>query len=146
MTSSLTVTFTGTESVLRVDFLPDIILDDDCDYSCALIDLIIKDCKNTNGEKINLEGIINFNLLYINCDIISNSYINGVQCHRIHQFATRASHVKGGILLETPKHLNYFPIKNNNLRSIQISIVDKDGKPINLSGGDIICRINIKRE
>lgn len=143
MTSSLTVTFSGTSSVLQVDFLPEIILNEDCDYSCALLDLII----NSNS-KFDLKEIINLNVIYINCDIISGSYINinGGRNHIIHQFATRASHAKGQTFVEIPKHLNYFPIKTKNLRSIHISIVDHNGKEVNISGGEITCRINIKKE
>lgn len=143
MTSSLTFTLTGTTSVLWADFLPDIVLDDDCDYGCALLDLIIKNKDKTN---LILDGINDFNLIYINCDIISNSYINSMQSNRIHQFVTRTSQAKGGILLEIPKHLNYFPLKTKTIRTIQISIVDSNGHPINIHGVDIICRIIIKRD
>lgn len=141
MVSSLTIAFSGTESILQVKPFPDIILDDDREYSCALLDLIIKDCKDAGG-------IIGLGIICINCDLISNSYINAVQKHRIHQFFTRAAHVDAqtGTLFEVPKHLNYFPVKNKNLRAIQISIVDEKGNSINLSGGNIICRIKIKRE
>lgn len=43
MKSLLTVNFSNTSSsVLQAHFLPEIILDEDYDYSCALLDLIIK--------------------------------------------------------------------------------------------------------
>lgn len=145
MTSSLTIAFSGTESVLQVTPFPDIELDDDHEYSCALIDLIIKDSKGSDGN-ISLDQIINLGIICVNCDLISNSYINSVQKNTIHQFTTRAAHVEAGTLFEFPKHLNFFPVKNKNLRSIQIAVVDREGNPINLSGGDIICRIKIKRE
>lgn len=145
MTSSLTLTFSGAKSVLQVTPFPDIELDDDREYSCALIDLIIKDSKDSEGN-ISLNQIISLGIIDVNCDLITNSYINGVQKNTIHQFTTRAAHVEAGTLFEFPKHLNYFPVKNKNLRSIQISVVDQEGNPIDLSGGDIICRIKIKRE
>lgn len=139
MTSLYTVVFTGTSSILQANFLPEITLDENSDYSCALIDLFIK---NTN----NADKIVNIGEIRINCDIISGSYINGQQSHTIHQFATSTSDVKGQIFVEIPKHLIYFPIKVKSLRSIQISIVDHKGEPINIYGGEIICRINIKRD
>lgn len=145
MSSSLTVAFSGTESVLQVTLFPDITLDDDHEYSCALLDLIIKNSKDSEG-KISLDQIIGLEMISVNCDLISNSYINGMQKNIIHQFTTRATHVEAGTLFETPKHLNYFPVKSKNLRTIQISVVDKEGNSINLSDGDIICRIKIKRE
>lgn len=36
--TSFTVTFTGNTSVLRADFLPEIVLDENSNYSCALLD------------------------------------------------------------------------------------------------------------
>lgn len=141
MTSSLTITFCNTSSVLQTFFLPEIILDEDCDYSCAFLDLIIK-AKND----IDLKTIAESDVLHINCDVISGSYINGERQHTIHQFATCTSRMKGRILAEIAKNLIYFPIKSNILQSIQISIVDKNGNLIDIKGGDIICRINIKRD
>lgn len=145
MTSSLTLAFSGKEPVLQATPFPDISLDDDHEYSCALLDLIIKNCKDSSGE-INLKEIIGLETISVNCDLISNSYINGVSKTTIHQFTTRAAHVQDGTLFEFPKHLNYFSVKNRNLRTIQIAVVDENGNPINLSGGTIICRIKIKRE
>lgn len=92
------------------------------EYSCALLDLIIKDCKNKK-EQISLNEIIDLGIICVNCDLISNSYINGVQKNRIHQFTTRAAHVEAGTLFEVPKHLNFFPVKNKNSRSI-ISVIN----------------------
>lgn len=140
MTSSLTVTFSGTSPVLQTYFFPEIILDEECEYSCALLDLII----NSNG-KFNLDELLYLNVIRIDCDIIFGSYINSERRHTIHQFATSTSNVKGHILVEIPKHLNYFPVKTKNLCSIQISLLDQEGKVLNINGGDIICRISIKR-
>lgn len=141
MTSSLTVTFSGSAPLLQTYFLPEITLDEDCDYSCAFLDLIIKD-----KDTAKLNAINNLNVICVNCDIISGSYINGEQKHIIYQFATRTSTVKGQTFVQIPKHLNYFPVKTKNLRSIQISILDLDGKVVNTGGANIICRINIKRD
>lgn len=138
MTSSLTVSFSGKNTELQANFLPEIILDENYDYSCALLDLIITN--STNVNKIVTSGVLN-----INCDLISGSYINGVQSRAIHQFHASASRVKDQTLVEIPNHLNYFPVKIKDFQSIQISIVDSNRKPINIYGGDIICRINIKR-
>lgn len=135
MSSSFTIAFTGTSSVLQDNFSPEIMLDGD--YSCALLDLTIKDTSESGK-------ILNFGEIYINCDIISDSYINGKQNRVIHQFNTIASVVKNQRLVEIPRHLNYFPINVRSLQSIQISIVNSKGKLLNISE-NIICRINIKR-
>lgn len=140
MTSMLTISFSGNSAVLQNYFLPEITLDEDCEYSCTLLDLIIKTKNSTD-----LDEIVKLDVLRINCDVISGSYINGEQRHVIHQFATSTSHVKDQILVEIPKNLNYFPIKFKNLGSIQISIVDQEGELVDIHNADIICRINIKR-
>lgn len=140
MTSSITVAFQGSTSVLQTDFLPEIMLNDNYIYSCALLDLFI-----INNKEVN--EIVALDVVRIDCDIISNSYINGQTSHVIHQFATNASRVKGRTLVEIPKNLNYFPIKVNRcLHSIQISIHNQKGEPVIIKSGDIICRINIKRD
>lgn len=141
MTSPFTITLSDKSSVLQSYFLPKITFDENCDYSCAFLDLIIK-TKQTDD----LKKIVDLEILRINCDIIFGSYINGERRHAIHQFATSRSHMKDNILVEIPKNLVYFPIKTKHFHSIQISIVDKDGKLIPVSDGEIICRVNIKRE
>lgn len=159
MTSSLTVAFSGKSPVLQAYFSPEIILDNEYTYSCALLDLMIKDIKNEeldgllnskidekNADNQIISSTVVPNVLHIECDIISGSYINGQRSHTIHQFATSTSHVKGQIFVEIPEHLNYFPVKIKNLRSIQISILDINGAPLKIEKSDIVCRINIKRD
>lgn len=139
MTSQFTISLSGdSKSTLQVNFLPEILLDTECEYSCALLDLFIM-------NSTNLTNIINLGEIHIDCDIIFGTYINGQRSHTIHQFVTSASHVKEQTLVEIPKHLNYFPIKAKSLRSIQIVIRKKNGEPANVTGS-IICRINIRKE
>lgn len=139
MTSSLTVAFSGESPVLQAHFLPEIVLDAEHDYSCALLDLTIKNATDLNH-------IINQSEIRVNCDIIFGSYINGERCHTIHQFTTSASKVNDQTLVEIPKNLNYLPLKIKNLHSIQITLVDSSGALIDTHSAKIICRIRIKRE
>lgn len=138
MTSSLSVTFSGASSVLQCNFLPEISLDENSEYECALVDFILQ--KSTQLDKI-----LKLDVLQIECDIIFDSYINGATQHVIHQFPIAGARAKGGSLVEIPKHLIYHPIKTKSLRSIQILITDQLGTPISTSGGQIICRLHIKR-
>lgn len=150
MASLLTIAFSGTSSKLQSHFLPEIFLDADSTYSCALLDLIIildSDEDNKEANKEVIKRIKKFGLLSIECDIVSDSYINGSRSHTIHQFATSTSYVKDQSFVEIPKLINYLQIKKTvNLHSIQISIVDRDGKLVNINGVNIICRISIKRD
>lgn len=88
--------------------------------------------------------ITDIDVIRIDCDIVSGSYINGRHCHTIHQF----SHCKvspGYKFIEVPQHIIYLPIKEKQLRSIQISIVDQNGDLIDFRGEQISCRIHIKK-
>lgn len=137
-TTSLTITFSGTTSVLYANFLPEIILDEKFDYSCAVLDLYIK---NTTVNKLVLNNVIR-----IDCDIISGSYINGERNQTIHQFIAGVSIGSEQTFREIPKNLNYLPVKTKSLRRIHLSIVDSKGKLVNFQGAELICRLNIKRE
>lgn len=141
MTSSLTITFSEDKSVLQSNFHPEIMLNEEYDHSCALLDLVVK-AKSVDD----LKKILDSEVKYIKCDIISGSYINGMQNHAIHQFTRSTPIVKGDTFVEIPKHLNYFPVKSKILQSIQICIVNKNGEPIDIYSAHIICRIHIKRE
>lgn len=138
MTSSLTAAFSGNSSKLQANFFPEITLDEYSDYSCALLDLVVH-------SNVDLQKLAELSTVRIDCDIVSGSYINGVHCHTIHQFVANAPRVKTQTFVESPKHLNYFPVKTKSLRSIQISIVDHKGALVDFKG-DITCRINIKRD
>lgn len=89
--------------------------------------------------------ITNIDVIRIECDIVSGSYINGKHCHAIHQFSN--CKVRPGYkFIEVPQHIIYLPIKERQqLRTIQISIVDQDGKLIDFRGEQISCRIHIKK-
>lgn len=236
--TSLTVSFTGTSSVLQADFFPTVTLDSNANYCCGLLDFtsynsipniingensdftyklnnesntislptsmyeiedILKYLKlelrrfrislsyeineasatvqisfnpeiiwiggtllNVIGFKLNdnevsrkfernyiynsehIAKITNIDVIRIECDIVSDAFINGKSCHTIHQF----SHCKvppGYKYIEVPQHIVYLPVKERELRSIQISIVDQDGKLIDFRGEQISCRIHIKK-
>lgn len=89
--------------------------------------------------------ITNIDVIRIECDIVSGSYINGKHCHTIHQFSN--CKVRPGYkFIEVPQHIIYLPIKERQqLRTIQISIVNQDGELIDFRGEQISCRIHIRK-
>lgn len=98
----------------------------------------------TNYRSDHIAKITPIDVIRIECDIASGSYINGKHCHTIHQF----SHCKvkpGYKFIEVPQHIVYFPMNEGRLQSIQISVVDQDGNLIDFRGEQISCRIHIKR-
>lgn len=99
---------------------------------------------NTTYKSEDIIKITNIDIIRVECDIASGSYINGKPSHTIHQF----SHCKvepGYKFIEVPRHLIYFPIKEKQLRSIEISIVDQNGHLVDFRGEEISCRIHIKK-
>lgn len=88
--------------------------------------------------------ITDIDVIRIECDIISGSYINGKHCHTIHQFSN-CKVPPGYKFIEVPRHIIYLPIKENRLRSIQISIVDQHDNLVDFRGEQISCRIHIKK-
>lgn len=88
--------------------------------------------------------ITDIDIIRIECDIVSGSYINGTQCHTIHQF----SHCKsapGYKFIEIPQHIIYLPIEKKQLQNIQIKIIDQNNNLIDFRGEQISCRIHIKK-
>lgn len=88
--------------------------------------------------------ITNIDVIRVECDIISGSFINGKRCHTIHQFSNLKVSL-GFKFVEIPLHVIYLPIEEKRLRTIQISIVDQDGNLIDFRGEQISCRIHIKK-
>lgn len=105
-------------------------------------DCIIKQSTATTSEKT--VSISSLNVIAVECDIVSGSYINGKPGHSIHEFSPSSNH--GYKIVEVPKNIVYLPIDRNNIQSIQIRIVDQDRKLINFRGEKITCRIHIKRD
>lgn len=135
--SSITVGFEGKSSRLEADFLPEIMLDPNSEYCCALVDIIITNC-------VEMSKLTDQNVLRVECDIKTSSYINGPRSRSFHQFAPSTSRVNSGTLVEIPQNLIYFPVKIKNLRSIQISLVNREGQLVDLKG-DLNYRIHIKK-
>lgn len=142
MTSSILVTFSGKSPILTAHFFPEIILDAQYNHSCALVDLIIYD----SIEEIN--KIKDLGLIRVECDIISESYINGAQSRLLYQFTPDASPVNNNnkAFVEIPKHLIFLPVKTKILSSLQISFFNHNEKLIDIADANIVCRLNIKRD
>lgn len=88
--------------------------------------------------------ITDIDIIRIECDIVTGSYINGKECHTIHQF----SHCKtapGFKFIEIPQHIIYLPMEKKQLRNIQIRVVDQNNSLIDFRGEQISCRIHIKK-
>lgn len=88
--------------------------------------------------------IANVNIIRIECDLVSSSYINGKNSHTLYQFSYGKTE-PGHKFIEVPRHVIYLPIKERQLRSIQITVVDQHGELIDFRNEEISCCIHIKK-
>lgn len=101
--------------------------------------------KDKQIESKDIIKIADQDVVRVECNLASGSYVNGENSHTIHEFATYKVGV-GHKIIERPKNLIYLPVTTKRLNYIEISLVDQNGTPINFRGETVTCRIHIKRE
>lgn len=87
--------------------------------------------------------IFNVNVISIQCNIASGSYVNGQLDHCIHQFFPAVE--PGYKLIETPNPVIYLPVNTRTIENIVIRIVDQNGELINFRGETIVIRLHLRR-
>lgn len=101
--------------------------------------------ENTYAESDGIIKISSQDIVRVECNIVSCSYINGRRSQSIYEFATNRVGV-GYKIIERPNNLIYLPITSRRINFIQISFVDQEGEPVDFRGESITCRIHIKRD
>lgn len=79
----------------------------------------------------------------VNCDLVTGSFHNGQITHTLYEFYPEAD--PGRKIIEQPRNLIYLPIVRRRINSINISLLDQEGKLVDFRGEQICCRIHIKR-
>jgi len=87
-------------------------------------------------------NIIDFNCIFVNCDCIRESYVNGISSPVIYSFGPKVS--PGHRIVESPVNLVYLPLNRKTLSEFSIWITDQDGRPIDFRGENITCRFHIR--
>lgn len=95
-------------------------------------------------ESKNKVNINNVNVIRIECNIASGSYLNGKPSHTIHEFYP--SSPPGYKIIEVPKNIIYFPVTKRTLDSVTISLVDQNDNIINFNGEEITVRFHIVKK
>ncbi len=90
----------------------------------------------------NIVNIIDFNSIFVNCDCISESYVNGISSPVIYSFGPKVS--PGYRIVESPVNLVYLPLNRKTLSELSIWITDQAGRPIDFRGENITCRFHIR--
>lgn len=100
--------------------------------------------QNTDIESDDIIKIASQDVVRVECNIVSGSYVNGKSSHTIYEFATNKVDV-GHKIIERAKNLIYLPVTQKQLNHIEILLVDQNGKPIDFRGETVTCRIHIKK-
>lgn len=98
---------------------------------------------NVDHMSFNKVNINNVNVLRINCNIASGSYLNGKPTHSIHAFYPEVG--PGFKIIHVPKNIIYFPINVRTLDTVTISIVDQADRIVNFHGEEITLRCHIRK-
>ena len=90
----------------------------------------------------NIVNIIDFTSIYVNCDCINGSYVNGIPSPVIYSFGPKVS--PGYKIVESPVNLVYLPVNRKTLSEFTIWITDQKGRSIDFRGETITCRFHIR--
>ena len=93
-------------------------------------------------ESESIVNIINVSRFLVNSDIISGSYVDGVQQPVIYSFFPNVS--PGMKIVQNPKNLIYLPVTVNTIHSMVTHITDQDGLPIDLRGEHLTMRFHLR--
>lgn len=97
------------------------------------------DKKYTSESTVN---ILNINVIMIECNIVKGAYINGQECHTIHQFPPITP--PGYRLIEVPKNVIYLPVNTKYINNITLRITDQHGQLINFRKEQITVVLHLK--
>ena len=100
---------------------------------------ILSSGHNTSDSIVN---IIDFNSIFVNCDCVSGSYVNGIASPVIYSFGPKVT--PGYRIVECPVNLIYLPINRKTISEFNIWITDQAGRPIDFRGENITCRFHIR--
>jgi len=95
-----------------------------------------------NNVSPNPADIITINQILVNCDIISNSYLNNSPFPAIYSFPINVN--TGERFTEQPNNIVYFPVVKCLVDSIKLWVSDQDGNAINLGGQNLVARLHFK--
>lgn len=89
-------------------------------------------------------NIMNVNIIRVECNIVSSSYINNQQSHTLHEFALNVG--PGYKIVEIPKNVIYLPVNVKEITSITLKILDQNDNLINFRGETITIRLHLQRQ
>ena len=87
--------------------------------------------------------IMKINSILVNVDIISGSYVNGMQHPVIYSFFPNVA--PGRKIVERPNpSLSYYPVNRHQIDRIMVWLTDQDNKPVDLRGETVTIRLELR--
>jgi len=97
---------------------------------------------NVNHESDALVNITKTNCIYIDSNLVMGSFVNGKQCHTIHEFYPNVP--PGYKIIEVPTHLIFYPINSTSITHASIILKNQDNELIDLRGEPVSIRLLIQ--
>ena len=97
---------------------------------------------NVNHESDTLVNITKTNCIYIDSNLVMGSFVNGKQCHTIHEFYPNVP--PGYKIIEIPTHLVFYPINSTSITYASIILKNQNNELIDLRGEPVSIRLLIQ--
>lgn len=95
--------------------------------------------KHLSQQPVN---ILRVNAIQVQCNIIRGTFMNDSPAHILHEFALD---VPPGYKLDViPRNLIYLPVNVKEITSLQVWIVDQEGRLVNFRGEEITLRLHLR--
>ena len=95
-------------------------------------------------ESDTVVSIIRVNTIRVQCNLVSQSFINGESDHIIHEFFPNVE--PGYKIIEVPSPPIYLPINMNRIDRITVRLLDQDSRLINFRGETIFLALHIRSD
>lgn len=96
--------------------------------------------KHTSENPINITKI---HTIYVNCNLVTNSFKNGVPVHVLYSFNLKVN--PGYKIEESPINVIYLPINTRYITEIIVQITDQNGNLINFNEQLVTVGLHLKK-
>ena len=86
--------------------------------------------------------ILPINSILVQCNLVGQSYLNGVLAPIVHTFFPRAN--PGEKIIETPVEYIYLPVSSDVIRRISVWLTDQNGDLLNLTNEAVTFRFHLR--
>lgn len=99
---------------------------------------------NQSHESDQLVNVTDVNMICVECNIATGSYVNGSIAHTIFAFSPTVP--PGYKMVLSPRTIIYNRLNTRTIDRLRINIVDQDGRPIDFGDEVVTVRLHIKSD